>query len=358
MKIVYIAETSLTNNSAYTHHVLKMCDAFCQLDNDLTLYLPRVHKDFNFEEIKEKYALRGQKKFKVKSLINFKLTNILLKIFFLIKVVINIKKDKPDIILTRSFLSSIILSCFKTKHFLEIHSEFQSLTKFLMTNLNFIKSNYIIKKILISKSLNKVFNFGEKEYIVLHDAVDIKNFGNFKTKSYIKKATYVGSFYEGRGIEVILHLAKKFPNINFELYGKSNNNFNADLKNVKIFDHVDYCNVPSILQDTDLLLMPYSKKVSVRSKTLNTADYCSPLKMFDYLAAGRVIISSKLGGICEVLNHKKNAIIVENFNFESWEQEIKNLLKNNYDIISIQKNAFETANKFTWIKRASKITKI
>ena len=28
MKIVYIAETSLTNKSAYTHHVLKMCDAF------------------------------------------------------------------------------------------------------------------------------------------------------------------------------------------------------------------------------------------------------------------------------------------------------------------------------------------
>ena len=27
MKITYIAETSLTNKSAYTVHVLKMCDA-------------------------------------------------------------------------------------------------------------------------------------------------------------------------------------------------------------------------------------------------------------------------------------------------------------------------------------------
>ena len=104
-----------------------------------------------------------------------------------------------------------------------------------MTNLNFIKSNYIIKKILISESLNKVLNFGEKEYIVLHDAVDIKNFSNFKTRSYIKKATYVGSFYEGRGIEVILHLAKKFPNINFELYGKSNNNFYYRFKKCENF---------------------------------------------------------------------------------------------------------------------------
>ena len=77
----------------------------------------------------------------------------------------------------------------------------------------------------------------------------------------------------------------------FELYGQANNNFKTDLKNVKIYDYVNYCNVPNILCNSDLLLMPYSKKVSVRSKTLNTADYCSPLKMFDYLAAGRVIVS-------------------------------------------------------------------
>ena len=101
--------------------------------------------------------------------------------------------------------------------------------------------------------------------------------------------------------------------------------------------------------------MPYSKKVSVRSKTLNTADYCSPLKMFDYLAAGKVILSSKLDGICEVLKHKKNAIIVEEFDYKAWEKELNNILNKKYDITIIQKNAFNTANEFTWVKRASKI---
>ena len=141
----------------------------------------------------------------------------------------------------------------------------------------------------------------------------------------------------------------------FELYGQANNNFKTDLKNVKIYDYVNYCNVPNILRNSDLLLMPYSKKVSVRSKTLNTADYCSPLKMFDYLAAGRVIVSSKLDGICEVLKHKKNAIIVDGFDYKAWEKEINNILNNKYDITIIQKNAFNTANEFTWVKRVSKI---
>ena len=315
MKIVYIAETSLTNNSAYTHHVIKMCDAFSQLNQDVVLYIPKLHKNIKYDDIEKKYLLLSKKKFKIKSLINFKLTNFFFKIFFLLQVLKNISKDKPNVILTRSVLSSFILSSFKIKHILEIHSEFQSFTKFLMIHLNFINSSYISKKILISESLNKIFKFNKNEYIVLHDGVDVKNFSGFNEKSNIKKVSYVGSFYKGRGIELILHLATKFPNLMFELYGQANNNFKTDLKNVKIYDYVNYCNVPNILRNSDLLLMPYSKKVSVRSKTLDTADYCSPLKMFDYLAAGRLIVSSKLDGICEVLKHKKNAIIVDGFDY-------------------------------------------
>ena len=355
MNIVYIAETSLTNKSAYTQHVIKMCDAFCQLEQNLILYLPRVNKDFNFDIIKEKYMLRSQKKFKVKSIINLKLTNIFFKIYFLLKVIVNVKKDKPDIILTRSFLSSVILSSFKIKHFLEIHSEFQSLTKFLMINLKFIESSYIEKKILISESLNKIFNFKKNEYVVLHDGVDVKNFEKFENVTDIKKVCYVGSFYKGRGIDLILYLASKFPNLNFYLYGQSNKDFKSNLKNVKIHNFVDYCNVPDILKNSDVLLMPYSKNVSVRSETLNTADYCSPLKMFDYLAAGKIIMSSKLSGICEVLKHKENSIIVDEFKHEMWELELNNLLKDVYDIKKIQKNAFSTANEYTWVKRATKI---
>ena len=355
MKIVYIAETSLTNNSAYTHHVIKMCDAFSQLNQDVVLYIPKLHKNVKFDDIEKKYLLLSKKKFKIKSLINFKLTNFFFKIFFLLQVLKNISKDKPNVILTRSFLSSIILSSFKIKHMLEIHSEFQSFTKFLMIHLNFVNSSYISKKILISESLNKIFKFNKNEYIVLHDGVDVKNFSSFNEKSDIKKVSYVGSFYKGRGIELILHLAKKFPNLIFELYGQANNNFKTDLENVKIHGYVNYCNVPNILCNSDLLLMPYSKKVSVRSKTLNTADNCSPLKMFDYLAAGRVIVSSKLDGICEVLKHKKNAIIVDDFDYKTWEKEINNILDNKYDIKNIQKNAFNTANEFTWVKRVSKI---
>ena len=55
--------------------------------------------------------------------------------------------------------------------------------------------------------------------------------------------------------------------------------------------------------------MPFEKNVYVNSKNLNTAKYMSPLKMFEYLASGRIIISSNIKVLKEVLN-KKNSIIL------------------------------------------------
>ena len=358
MKIVYVAETSLTNKSAYTQHVVKMCDAFSQLNHDIILYLPKVGENFVFEILKKKFLLTAKREFKIKSLIDKKLTNFFLKLFFLRKVLKNVISDRPDLIITRSSLSSVLLSIFKIKHILEIHSEFQSLTKFLMIYLRFIESNYIKKKILISESLNKIFKFKKIDYIVLHDGVDINNFKVKENKNEIKKLCYTGSFYKGRGLELIIELARNFKDLEFELYGQTDGKLNINLNNVKIFDYVNYCDIPNILNNSDILLMPYANKVFVRSKSLNTANYCSPLKMFDYLASGKIIISSKLSGICEVLEHNKNSIIVEEFKYELWKKEISKILRKEYDLQSIKKNAIKTANEFTWIKRASTITKI
>ena len=83
---------------------------------------------------------------------------------FGIRTAVFLKNNKADLILSRSLITSFILSLYKVHHFLEIHSELKSLTKFIMINLKFIKSNYIIKKILISSALNKVFNFKKMKF--------------------------------------------------------------------------------------------------------------------------------------------------------------------------------------------------
>ena len=140
------------------------------------------------------------------------------------------------------------------------------------------------------------------------------------------------------------------------MYGDQKN-VSSKLNNVKFLGQVNYNKVPSILSKSDILLMPYANKVYVRAKDLNTANYCSPLKMFDYLASGKIIISSKLDGICEVLKHQENAIMVKNYNLEAWIKALNDLLSKKYKLNKLQKNSIDTAKKYSWNQRVLKIIK-
>ena len=356
MRVAYIAETYLDNRSAYTHHVIKMCDAFCAKNNKTTLIIPHIKKKINFKKLKKNFLLTSKKKFLIKTILNFKVSNFLTRIFFGYKVANYLSKNLPELIITRSFISSIFFTLFKINHFLEIHSEFRGLTRFLMINLNFLNSRYILKIIFISKALNKkIFKLNKKNFLILHDAVDIKNFKKKKYKNKFKTATYVGSFYKGKGVEFILELADKFKDIEFNLYGESKKIFYNISKNVKVHGYVNYEKVPNILAKSDILLLPSAHVQYGRTKNINIANYNSPLKMFDYLASGKIINSSKRDGIREILKHNYNAIVIKEYNTEVWIKYLKNILNKKYNLKKIRLNSIKTAKKFTWKSRVNKI---
>ena len=52
--------------------------------------------------------------------------------------------------------------------------------------------------------------------------------------------------------------------------------------------HIPYSKIPEVLQKHPVILMPYEKKVFGNHKTANLAEFMSPLKMFDYLAAKKL----------------------------------------------------------------------
>ena len=52
--------------------------------------------------------------------------------------------------------------------------------------------------------------------------------------------------------------------------------------------------------------MPYSDFVFGRLTNVNLVKSMSPLKMFDYLASGNIILASRLKIYNHILKHKKN----------------------------------------------------
>lgn len=356
MKITYIAETSLTNRSAYTHHVLKMCDAFSKKGN-VELIIPFEQEKFNFQKIKRNFLLKAKKNFTIKSILKINIVNFFIRLLFGLKVANILKNNTSDVIISRSLISSFFLCVFRVNHFLEIHTELKGLTKFLFIHLNFINSQYLIRIILISKSLSKKFNsIKKKKLLILHDAVDIKDF-RFKIRNTkkLKSVTYVGSFYKGKGVELLLELASKFKGITFNIYGDTLGMHYQKLKNVKFHGYIKYYQVPKVLMNSDILILPSANIQFGRANNINITNYNSPLKMFDYLAAGKIILASKRDGICEILKHNYNSVIVKDYNLEAWSKALNKIITNKYILLKLRNNSIKTAKKNTWDERVVKI---
>jgi glycosyltransferase involved in cell wall biosynthesis len=248
----------------------------------------------------------------------------------------------------------------KKFNYLEIHHNLTGISKIL-----FFFKDFFFKRIffiLIHKNLKKILSIN-KHYIILDDAVDINN---FKKKKKIKFTfSYLGSLYEGKGIEVVVDLAKEFPDYDFNIFGDIKS---ADIKivnlikknkinNLKLHNHVNYFSAVKIIQASRYLLMPYLRKVMVRSKNLEVSNFMSPLKMFDYLASGNVLIASNLPVYSHILKNNYNCILADPDNFLDWKKKILLLLNNKINCNIIKKNALLTASKYTWIKRTKNILK-
>ena len=127
------------------------------------------------------------------------------------------------------------------------------------------------------------------------------------------------------------------------------------LKNLHMHDFKSYRHIPKILMCSKFLLLPYLNKVSVNSKNLEVSKFMSPLKMFDYLASGRVIMASNLKVYSHILKNDFNCLMPKKNDLRSWVNLI-NKTSNKYKNFNyLRKNAVNTASKFTWDKRIKKI---
>ena len=82
-------------------------------------------------------------------------------------------------------------------------------------------------------------------------------------------------------------------------------NLISNFKNNLYFkDYVEYKNIDKELHKMDVLLMPYKNKIASGGNVGDITNFTSPLKLFDYLTTGKIIISADLPVLREVLTKK------------------------------------------------------
>ena len=121
------------------------------------------------------------------------------------------------------------------------------------------------------------------------------------------------------------------------------------MTNVTMTGFVKHESIPLYQAAADILLMPYSRSIEASSGQ-DIAEVINPMKMFEYMAAGRAIVSADLPSIREVLN-VGSAVLVEAGNFEKWKLEIESLLADEPRRLALGAQARNDVSRLTWVKR-------
>jgi len=159
-------------------------------------------------------------------------------------------------------------------------------------------------------------------------------------------------------MELLFGLAQRLPKVHFLWVGGRPQDVirwqarlhSAGVKNVTLTGFVDKGDLPLYQAAGDFLLMPYEKSIAGSSGG-NSVAICSPMKMFDYLAAGRVILSSDLPVLYEVLNNN-NAVFCPAEDVDAWQAVLESLLADPVRCNALAQQARLDGQNFSWLARA------
>ena len=364
MKICYLANTAVPSTTASAIQIIKMCESFSKLKHKVLLITSNASdkKVFNFYGVKAKFQIRKLKKYN-------KFPLGLKYYLFSLSSIIESLNFKPDIYITRNFFTSFLLTILGKKNILELHHGIEiegRIVRFIVKNLNFFNYKSLLMLVAITNSVKsyyqKKFLINTNKIIVAPSGTSIENkfFNNISKNKKRLNIGYFGSLYKSRGVDLILKLSRMDRENKYFIFGNLKNYKNIKNKyhqhNLHLNDYLPYKSVPKNILKMDVLLMPYQEKIVAAGNIGNIIDFTSPLKLFDYIACGKIIISSHVQVLEEILKEKKNVIFVKNFNNAyAWKNEIQKIKFLNDKRFIFSQNNFKLSKNYKLKERAKKI---
>ncbi len=377
MKIALIAPTYLPARRANTIQVMKMAQALTALGHELLLLVPGKQPaecPASWDVLAHHYGII--QRFEIEWLT----TNPRLRSYdYGLNAIQRAKQWDAGLIYTRLPQAAALSSFLGISTVYEIHDlPHGILGPWLLTR--FIKGRGAQALVMITSALrealaSKIAPPKSLPFVVAPDGVDLARYQNLPSPAEARQslpsafhlhptafvAGYTGHLYPGRGADLILKIAAQLPEVKFLLVGGETNDVeraraqakSRKLENITLTGFVPNSILPHYQAACDILLMPYQKQVSASSGG-DIANFLSPMKLFEYLACGRLILSSDLPVLQEVLNGE-NAVLLPSDHPEPWVAAIEDLRANPEKGSQLAAQAKRDAQRYSWETRAQKI---
>jgi len=206
------------------------------------------------------------------------------------------------------------------------------------------------------------------DVVIAPNGVDLERFDSLPDPSAARQqlgltetqtVICTGHLYSGRGADLFLELAARQRRMHFLWVGGRPEDVTSwrsraealRLDNVTFLGFVPNDHLPLYQAAADVLLMPYEHVIGISTGVGRSAEVSSPMKMFEYMAAGRAILASDLPVIREVLDDTTAAFAPPE-DVDAWAAALKELLANPQWRDILAHNARLVVEKYTWLERA------
>ncbi len=374
MNIVAIAGSTIPSDTANSIQVMKACNALVQIGHHVTLLVPDNRKQgtenpqSQIVNLKSHYGL--QTDFPIEWLSSSS------RRMFTWNSVRRARALKADLIYTWFPQSAVFGLLGRMPVIFEIHIQptgtFGPLWHRAFASLRGRKRLVSITHALV-ELLESDFHIHlpDDQVVIAPNGVDLERFASLpdpvaaRRQLGLREAPTVictGHLYAGRGAELFIALARTIPDGHFVWVGGRPEDIEIwrkrvesnSIYNVTFVGFIPNGSLPLYQAAADILLMPYSQSIMGSSGTADSSRVASPMKMFEYMATGRAIVSSYLPVIREVLN-EQNAVFCKPDDINSWKHAIERLLGDENLRHQLSGQAKQDVQGYTWLARAQHV---
>ncbi|TSC77211.1 MAG: group 1 glycosyl transferase [Parcubacteria group bacterium Gr01-1014_31] len=369
MKIAYIANIRLPTEKAHGYQIMRTCAALTAQGAEVTLVVPARRNPLGKTDPFTCYGIA--QRFPIVRLPVVDLVGVARRLvgslgfwiesFTFARAVKKYLRSHPaDFVWGRDELILWLLGPLPMRVGVELHSLPKRKYRSLLTRAALIA--------VISRALGvgvaRQYSVPAGKLVLTPDASDVVEFFPSQDASrdqlYLprdrKIAVYVGHFYEWKGVQALAEAAGGLPAKDWLVVMVGGLGPDAaalqsycqkiGVTNVKVVTHQPRTQVPLWLAAADVLVIPNS------AKTERSRLYTSPLKLFEYLAAGRPIVASDLSSIREIVSEKEVV-----FAKPDDPQDLARAIREagEYDQSAREGAAKKLAERYTWDGRATTI---
>ncbi len=388
LRFVIVANARIPSEKAHPLQIMQMAAAFASHTAKVWLvYARRANTDamrrvgdpFHYFGVERDFALLGLPCFDLIKLVTIDrpllnrrplrlLAHYLQLWSFTLVALITVRALRPEVVLSRDLLPLTLLRLTFRRpdvYCFEAHTIPNSAVS---RRLHLWAVRRMQRVVVISEALRRWYldrGIAPERVLLARDAADPAVFEGITRDqaraalgidSDAPMACYLGHLYPWKGVDTLVRAVPQLdPDVRVFVVGGVPPDLDRirdaahGMPNVHLTGHLAPAEARQYVAACDVAIIPFSAASAI------ARDYTSPLKLFEYMAAGCAIVASDLPSLREVLTDGRNAVLVQPDDPSALAAGISRVLRDHELAARIRRAARAEVEAHTWTRRAASI---